>query len=821
MLPDLTYRRSSIPQAENSWALEGEPDHKPIHSQAAVRWYASGLGDPVVGSGKPKATGVPDHRRSSDISVDRAVGNAIASQQVGNFEKLSEEERRMLFWNLKNVEYALGANLSALSMKFWDIDERHAFEGDHVLLRQGYSTVVNHLLQQLLSRGRSFRNYLNCPVGKIEYSRKTTSQTYAGSCRRLQLIDLSDTCCVTSEDGRRSINCDFVVCAVPLGVLKEAMVKELDDEDKPTPERGHLKFAPSLPFLKRDAIESVGFGLLDKVYLQFPWAFWRTGDCRLTENQFLFGNASGLNPHHYMFFDIGKILGKTPNPPAILMSLISGKEAVKCENLTQDEVVKEAMDTLRTLFSGVRVPQPMATQVTRWGSDRFSRGSYTFLPPGATDQDFQSLQSPVNGNGDSLLLEGSETMRLFFAGEHTTQLHPSMAHGAMLSGVRAGAEVFEALSLNFKTDETIDRMIPMSFFRHKNPEASLQCAFCNVSGTRAYEGPLLAFKRGSRQVLVHNSCAEYSPEVEVSDGHWKNVLKAVNRSAALACHSCGQYGASIGCNNDHCQQSYHFACAEGTGWKFEDDGKEFYCEAHRPSGAGTGPKRPHPNQLGSKDNFQHTLFASLSGEDSQDGGSAPLVFSNPDVQTKATPPGTKDPNDDAEDDRAAFSTIGQLTSDLDAEYRNAFLSDSTTRLVRLTRESLRHRWDVELMTQPLASSPSSGSKKKKNDRSLLIVSKAHADDPFDPTVKDAVVISINGSRVGSSDLDTIDKVISQLGQEVDVMMEVVVQQGTGEESDAASSPSREDTKDQEDGMEDEEDEEPYEWLSSADVKYWS
>ena len=36
-------------------------------------------------------------------------------------------------------------------------------------------------------------------------------------------------------------------------------------------------------------------------------------------------------------------------------------------------------------------------------------------------------------SGDSCLLElpSSETMRLFFAGEHTTALFPSMAHGAM------------------------------------------------------------------------------------------------------------------------------------------------------------------------------------------------------------------------------------------------------------------------------------------------------------------------------------------------------------------------------------------------------
>ena len=42
-------------------------------------------------------------------------------------------------------------------MKWWDIDERHAFEGDHVLLKEGYSTVVDHLYNLLKRRGDHFQ----------------------------------------------------------------------------------------------------------------------------------------------------------------------------------------------------------------------------------------------------------------------------------------------------------------------------------------------------------------------------------------------------------------------------------------------------------------------------------------------------------------------------------------------------------------------------------------------------------------------------------------------------------------------------------------
>ena len=92
----------------------------------------------------------------------------------------------------------------------------------------------------------------------------------------------------------------------------------------------NLSFQPPLPFLKRDAIESVGFGLLNKVYVQFASPFWRT-KAFLEPKYAQFGNASGLNPHHYMFLDVGKTLRPESASPAILMSLISGDSGVRSQ----------------------------------------------------------------------------------------------------------------------------------------------------------------------------------------------------------------------------------------------------------------------------------------------------------------------------------------------------------------------------------------------------------------------------------------------------------------------------------------------------------
>ena len=612
-----------LTQADDVWEAE-DYNASDIRHQQVVRWYASDLvnkGNSESSSdrGLPKPTDAPQHRFSSDVSVDYAIGKAVTKHNLRSFQKFGKEEHTLLMWNTKNVEYALGANICDLSTKYWDSDDRHAFDGDHVMLKQGYSSVIDRLETDLGTYGDQFQCRLNFDVGKIEYARKTTTLPYTSSRpRAAKCIELSDTCCVTSRDTNETEQFDFIVSTLPLGVLK-ASVEAADLEAKantkskprtestdekptadtttkvapdPTPSRENADrediyrdtvcFDPPLPFTKADAIKSTGFGLLNKVYLQFPKPFWRLRTV-LDDDQNLFGNASGFNSHHYMFFDVGKgmAVGENDSRPAILMVLISGMEAVASELMTEEEVVQDVTSTLRCLFTDKVVPDPVASKVTRWGSDKFSRGCYTFLPPGATDQDFQILQSPVNGNGDSIVLEGSETMRLFWAGEHTTSLHPSMAHGAMLSGMRAAKEVLSTITLTRGIRTGFDKQIPLSLFRKSNPTTKLQCHLCGLVGSRMREGSLLAFQRGTRQILVHNNCGESSPEVEVRDGQWKSIIKAVNRGKQINCCMCGRPGATVGCTHDNCFRSFHFSCAEDTGWRFERDGKVYFCDRHR------------------------------------------------------------------------------------------------------------------------------------------------------------------------------------------------------------------------------------------------
>ena len=70
--------------------------------------------------------------------------------------------------------------------------------------------------------------------------------------------------------------------------------------------------------------------------------------------------------------------------------------------------------------------------VTRWNSDRFSYGSYSYSAVG-NDQP-----------KDRLALKQTVAGRIFFAGEATSVDYPATTTGAYLSGLDAAAAIIKA-----------------------------------------------------------------------------------------------------------------------------------------------------------------------------------------------------------------------------------------------------------------------------------------------------------------------------------------------------------------------------------------
>lgn len=347
----------------------------------------------------------PGVQETRDIDLDAAAGDRSATlgsvvdealMQHKGILDLNAQDFRLLNWHIANLEYSNATNLNRLSLKGWDIDAGNEWEGKHTMVVGGYQSVARGL--SMLPTPLNIRH--KAPVKRITY----TTEGATGPAR----IDL--------EEGQ-SVEADYVVNTIPLGVLKQ----------------GGVEFQPPLPSWKTDAIERLGFGVLNKVILVYKDAFW-------DKDRDIFGtlqtptNRLSLNQKDYVsrrgrFFQWFNVSNTTGMP--CLLALMAGDAGYDTEITPNDELIDEATEVLRMRY-GARVPsQPLEAVVTRWESDRFARGSYSNAGVKMQAEDYQIMARPI-GN-------------LHFAGEHTIVTHPATVHGAYLSGLRAASDVLEEM----------------------------------------------------------------------------------------------------------------------------------------------------------------------------------------------------------------------------------------------------------------------------------------------------------------------------------------------------------------------------------------
>jgi monoamine oxidase len=271
-----------------------------------------------------------------------------------------------------SIENEYAADLDELSLLHYDAAD--GYGGANVVFPQGYDQVPRRLAAGLDVR-------LKQVVTAIEHG--------------------PDGVVVHTAAGRHEA--DRVVVTLPLGVLK----------------KGTVAFRPALPEAKRAAIARLGMGVLDKLWLRFPTAFW--GE---RENDLIayVGATRGMWAETV---DFQRVFGKP-----VLMCLQAGSVARRAEALTDERLVAGAMEWLRAAF-GRAAPDPVGFQATRWAADPFAQGAYSFFAKGSSPADVDALAAPVED-------------RLFFAGEATSRDHPATVHGAYASGLRAADEVREA-----------------------------------------------------------------------------------------------------------------------------------------------------------------------------------------------------------------------------------------------------------------------------------------------------------------------------------------------------------------------------------------
>jgi monoamine oxidase len=304
---------------------------------------------------------------TSDVSIFDLINDQV--------ENISDEEMKSLVkLCLSYTERHEGSDLNELSSKHYGKGEGDLIESD-LSIHNGLGSLVKDIASKF-----------NLP---IKLNNIVTN------------IDVLNGIVRVSTKDNNSYLCKYVLLTIPLGCLKS----------------NSIIFNPLLPQWKKEAIDKMGFGLLNKIYLQFSDIFWEKQLKRIT--------VVNDRPQHYYCFPEYRILAL----------YISGCVARQLEQKTDEQIVEEICDSLRHIYS--KISYPIKYLITRWGSDQFSQGSYSSFHVGS---DIETLVELSRETHDG---------RVHWAGEHTNY-NGSIGYvdSGFESGIREAKRIINKLSLS-------------------------------------------------------------------------------------------------------------------------------------------------------------------------------------------------------------------------------------------------------------------------------------------------------------------------------------------------------------------------------------
>lgn len=281
------------------------------------------------------------------------------------FARLSEKNTDLASAILRReLSGDYGADANEISAEAWNFGKE--YKGDDMLVTNGFGRVTSHLAIGLEIR-------LSEPVAAIRHG--------------------ADGAAVQTAKGSTSF--DAVIVTVPLGVLKA----------------GAIRFDPPLSKDRVTRINRMGFGAFEKAFLTLD---------KPVELGAINVSVTGTNPWCNLI-DLSSVAGK----PAVLA--YCGGEDARRANAASDAQNRDWLLANARAASGDATVNVTGFRMSRWLTDPFSQGSYSFPAQSARPEDHARLG-------------GRESGSLLFAGEACSRYF-STVHGALESGIMAAREI--------------------------------------------------------------------------------------------------------------------------------------------------------------------------------------------------------------------------------------------------------------------------------------------------------------------------------------------------------------------------------------------
>uniref|UniRef100_A0A0A9F3E7 Amine oxidase domain-containing protein n=1 Tax=Arundo donax TaxID=35708 RepID=A0A0A9F3E7_ARUDO len=305
--------------------------------------------------------------------------------------------------------------------------EYRDFPGEHHTIPGGYSLVVEHLVAAL-------------PPGTVRFG------------LRLCRLDWSETPVrLHFADGAPTLTADHMILTVSLGVLKASIGKDPSAA-------GAITFDPPLPPFKREAVARLGFGAVNKLFMELeaveapePERGGGGDDRQLTTS------APPDFPFLHMAFrgQVSKIpwwmrgtesICPVHEGSSVALAWFAGREAAHLESLPDDEVIRGVHATLDSFLPAPPRCRGGSAATSRWRVKRIKRsgwamdplflGSYSYVAVGSSGEDLDRMSEPLPRGQQDHDDDGRAPLRVLFAGEATHRTRYSTTHAAYLSGMR-------------------------------------------------------------------------------------------------------------------------------------------------------------------------------------------------------------------------------------------------------------------------------------------------------------------------------------------------------------------------------------------------
>uniref|UniRef100_A0A7N0UYJ2 Amine oxidase domain-containing protein n=1 Tax=Kalanchoe fedtschenkoi TaxID=63787 RepID=A0A7N0UYJ2_KALFE len=365
-------------------------------SQEEEEWYKLG----ATAKSRARVSG-----ETANISLGSFLKSGLEAywDHVGD----SEEVKGYGKWSKKMIDEAVFES------------EYQLFPGEEITIAKGYMSIINSLAAVLPPSAVQ----LNHKVSRIEWVQKQEDEGN-GKPVRMHFGDGS------------VMFADHVIITMSLGVLKDGI--------RP---KGASLFHPPLPSNKAGAISRLGYGTVNKLFLQVNSGQECENDSKMKFPflQMAFHRPdSDLKDNHIPWW-MRRTASLSPiyKNSSVLLGWFAGDEALALETLDDDEILNGVSTTassflnLQSNLNSQKRSEVQFSKVlkTKWGNDPLFLGSYSYVAVGSSGDDVDKLAEPlpeISGSNDSRLPQ----LQILFAGEATHRTHYSTTHGAYYSGLR-------------------------------------------------------------------------------------------------------------------------------------------------------------------------------------------------------------------------------------------------------------------------------------------------------------------------------------------------------------------------------------------------